>query len=188
MQNYNEDLRKAAVKYKQRQQDWDTDTKYSCFRNSDLPCRRLPNLPSNLPSSFKNACEPIFALVGTPKSGMLNGGESLGDGWTNRRMDGGGMVLTELVGGETSTNVYNLGTTSFYYYMIQHPQVNQALSGNYNKEVRYFAEFFSKGPGWYVQQFPPITPEDISFPDDVVPRVHMVCNVTASCNTSFANV
>jgi hypothetical protein len=71
-----------------------------------------------------------------------------------------------------------LGTTSFYYYIIQHPQVNQALSGNYNKEVRYYAEFFNKGTGWYIQQFPPITPLDISFPDDVVPRVHMVHKTT----------
>jgi len=77
------------------------------------------------------------------------------------------------------------GTTSFYYYIIQHPQVNQALSGNFNKEVRFFSEFWNKGTGWYLQQFPPVTPNDIMFPsDNGVPRVRMA-NGEASPTYSY---
>lgn len=66
------------------------------------------------------------------------------------------------------------GSTSLYYYLVSHPQVNQALSGIFNKEVRYFTDHWFEGTSWYLQQFPPITPYDLIFPEDTTPTVHMM--------------
>ncbi|OPH53090.1 hypothetical protein BC351_31930 [Paenibacillus ferrarius] len=42
------------------------------------------------------------------------------------------------------------GTTSLYSYLIQHPNIDAAVT----KEVHYFDVFFDKGKDWYVDQFP----------------------------------
>lgn len=42
------------------------------------------------------------------------------------------------------------GTTSLYHYLIQHPNIDAAVT----KEVHYFDVFFEKEKDWYVDQFP----------------------------------
>ncbi|MEM7216970.1 MAG: sulfotransferase domain-containing protein [Pseudomonadota bacterium] len=50
------------------------------------------------------------------------------------------------------------GTTSFYAYLSQHPQINPAQ----RKAIRYFNYFRDQGDGWYRSHFPYIEPGKIT--------------------------
>ena len=61
------------------------------------------------------------------------------------------------------------GTTSFYNYLVKHPQIKDTFGNGdqvdacySTKEIRYFDRYFSSGLAWYKSCFPETWPREIS--------------------------